>query len=68
VIKLKQKGMIIIYYGVYTERGEVMIPELAFTHRDVDTPKANEIMKFYNANATVTPQSSDIYTCAGLFR
>lgn len=75
VIRLKQKGMIIVYYGVYTDTGEVMIPELAFTHRDADTPKANDIMKYYNTNSTMTvPQvtkakkkTSKINMCANLF-
>lgn len=72
VIRLKQKGMIIVYYGVYTEAGEVMIPELAFTHRDVDTPKAKDILKYYNTNAslTVAPKKqevSEINICASLF-
>jgi hypothetical protein len=73
VMRLKKRGMIVVHYGVYTEAGEVMIPELAFTHRDVDTPKAKDIMKYYNTSPSLTMIPKDqsvvgVNMCANLFQ
>jgi len=45
VERLQSTGMIVLHYGLYSETGEVLLPEVVFTYRNADSPKAENIQK-----------------------
>lgn len=54
VAKLREKGLVVINHGVYTEVSDVLIPEIVVTYRDSDKSKAREALKFYNLEAKLS--------------
>lgn len=47
VERLQSKGMIVLHYGLYSEIGEVLLPEVVFTYTNSDSPRAEEILSEY---------------------
>ncbi|MES2769914.1 MAG: hypothetical protein V4596_12285 [Bdellovibrionota bacterium] len=72
VKRLQQKGMIVLHYGLYVEMGEVLLPEVVFTYRDIDSPKAEELTSKSKKKPAPekTPKGPvhSVNICAQLFR
>lgn len=66
---MQEKGMIVLHYGFYGDSNELSVPEVTFTYRDKDSPKAEEIVKVAEGkNITEkTVVKLEARTCSGLF-
>jgi hypothetical protein len=68
VERLQSKGMIVLHYGLYSDTGEVLLPEVVFTYKNADSPKAEEIISKEPASSKKFRQPVPVVNmCAQLF-